>query len=148
MKTPDQIAQERKAVVDEALTWVHTPYHHTGRIKGAGADCVTLLIEVFAKVGVIERFTPDYYPPDFMVHNSDEIYLAGIDKYAHQVESPQIGDIALYRYGRCVSHAGIVIGWPSIVHASKPEGQITVSEGDRGPLAGRLHGFFSLWGDS
>lgn len=25
--------------VTEALTWLGTPYHHQGRIKGVGVDC-------------------------------------------------------------------------------------------------------------
>ncbi len=37
--------------VQEALTWLGTPYHHQGRIKGVGVDCGTLICEVYEKVG-------------------------------------------------------------------------------------------------
>lgn len=34
--------------VAEAITWLGTPYHHQGRVKGVGVDCGTLLCEVYA----------------------------------------------------------------------------------------------------
>ena len=37
---------QRQRVVAEAETWLRTPYHHMGRIKGGGIDCPTLLAEV------------------------------------------------------------------------------------------------------
>lgn len=35
--------------VAEALTWLGTPYHQQGRVKGVGVDCGTLLCEVYEK---------------------------------------------------------------------------------------------------
>ena len=31
--------RERENLVAEALTWLGTPYHHAGRVKGGGTDC-------------------------------------------------------------------------------------------------------------
>ncbi len=33
-------------VVRTARTWLGTPYHHQGRLKGVGVDCAGLLIGV------------------------------------------------------------------------------------------------------
>lgn len=46
---------QRQRVVEIAREWVGTPYHTGARIKGAGADCLTLLAEVYAEAGIIER---------------------------------------------------------------------------------------------
>ena len=43
----------RAAVVAEAATWLRTPYHHMGRVKNAGTDCLMLLAEVYEAAGVI-----------------------------------------------------------------------------------------------
>lgn len=147
MKSPEKISSERQAVIAEALTWLKTPYHHAARVKGAGVDCVQILIAVYQACGLVGEVDTGEYVSDWMLHQSDEIYLEGIMKYAHPVEVPLPGDIALYKFGRTVSHAAIVIEWPLIIHAHRPEKMVTLGEGDKGQLADRLHGFFSVWGN-
>lgn len=145
MKSTAQIADERQSVVAEAMTWLKTPYHHRGRVKGAGVDCAQILIAVYSAVGIIKEFETGYYPSDWMLHRSEEQYLGWINKYAHRVESPLPGDIVLYKFGRCVSHGGIVVAWPVIIHAHLAEKQVTLAEGNNGSLGKRLFGFYSIW---
>jgi len=147
LKTTEQIAAERQAVVAEAMTWCKTPYHHHGRVKGAGVDCVQILIAVYSACGIINECETGHYAPDWMLHRSEEIYLAGIEKYMHKVDAPQPGDVALYKFGRCISHAGIVVEWPLIIHAHMQDKMVLLADGERGSLEGRLYGFYSLWGD-
>lgn len=112
-----EIAQ-RRAVVDAALSWEGTPYHHMARIKGAGVDCATLLQAVFVEAGLIPDKPVDYYPPDWHLHRSDERYLKQVIEHAREIEgAPQPGDVALWKFGRCFSHGAIVIKWPIIIHA-------------------------------
>lgn len=109
--------EQRKQVVAEARTWLHTPYHHQANVKGAGVDCIMLLIEVYAACGLVERTDPRPYSPDWHMHRGDEIYLGGIERYAERVGAPQPGDIALFQFGRCISHGAIVVEWPLVIHA-------------------------------
>lgn len=128
------IEAERRAVVDEARSWLRTPYHHMGRVKGAGVDCATLLAEVYARAGVLPSFDLPFYPPDWHLHRDTERYLDVV--LAHAVEFfsasddgcvqepgvsraalPKPGDVALWRFGRCFSHGAIVVDWPMIIHA-------------------------------
>lgn len=104
-------------VVKEAVTWINTPYHSGARLKKIGVDCGQLLIGVFAGAGVVPEFDPGAYPFDWHLHRSEEKYLSWVKKYCDPVENPQPGDIAVFRFGRCVSHAGIVTDWPRIIHA-------------------------------
>lgn len=136
----------REAVVAETKTWVGTPYHHYAGVKGVGTDCAFILIKVFASCGLIEDFIPPLYPLDWANHKSEEMYLSFVDKYAHQVESPLPGDIALYKFGRCVSHAGIIIDDTTIVHALLGVG-VTYSGVEEGQLEGRLVGYYSIFKD-
>jgi cell wall-associated NlpC family hydrolase len=55
---------QRQRVVTEAETWLRTPYHHMGRIKGGGTDCLMLLAEVYEAAGVIRHLDVPFYPPD------------------------------------------------------------------------------------
>ena len=59
------IDTERAAVVAEARQWLRTPYHHMGRVRGAGVDCATLLAEVYARAGMVEPVAIEFYPPDW-----------------------------------------------------------------------------------
>lgn len=141
-------SEARAAVVAEAKTWLLTPYHHQARVKGAGVDCAMILIEVYSAVGLIKNFDPGFYVTDWMLHRSEERYLGWVQQYAHAVDEPKPGDIALYQFGRCVSHGAIVIDWPTIIHAYAPEGNVCLGDGTAGPLGARLRGFYSLIGDS
>jgi cell wall-associated NlpC family hydrolase len=136
--------RERRAVVAEALTWLGTPYHHLGDVKGAGVDCAMLLVRVYADLGLIPDFDPRPYPTDWHLHRSEERYLGHVLAHAREVARPRPGDLALWRYGRCFSHSAIVIRWPRVLHAFVREGCV-LADGEKAPFAGRAVKYFSLW---
>ncbi|HWE72507.1 MAG TPA: hydrolase [Stellaceae bacterium] len=112
------IDAERQAVVAEARQWLRTPYHHMGRVKGAGVDCATLLAEVYARAGVVPSVAIPFYPPDWHLHRDAERYLGFVVAHAGEIAGdPLPADIALWRFGRCFSHGAIVIDWPVVIHA-------------------------------
>ena len=111
-------ASQRAAVVSEARTWLGTPYHHMGRVKGVGVDCLTLLICVYENVGLIPRTTVEYYPIDWNLHRDAERYREGVRRFAHEIPGPPLpGDVVLWKFGRCFSHGAIVVEWPQVIHA-------------------------------
>lgn len=141
-------AAGREAVLAEARNWLRTPYHHHAAVKGAGVDCAMILIEVYADAGVVPRFDVGDYPPDWMLHRSEERYLGWVERYAHEVAYPKPGDIAVFRFGRCFSHAAIVVDYPSIIHAYRPAGMVVQDDMcANADLAAREVKFFSLWSD-
>jgi hypothetical protein len=128
-----------------------------------------LLLEVYERTGLVPHLElvetvadPDgeiaKYPPDWMLHRDEERYLQIVERFARKLPEhgpgsmPHDGDIALYRWGRTISHGGIVDGWPRIIHAFSRSGRVEYGEGDRGEIGGcaidgrpRLVGFWSLW---
>ena len=144
------IVAARQAVVAEAVSWLRTPYHHMGRIKGAaggpsgagGVDCLTLLAEVYERAGVIRHAVIPFYPPDWHLHRSDELYLGGVlDRAQEILGPPQPGDIAIFKMGRCFAHGVIVTRWPQLIHAHYRAGVIG-GDATQGQLAGRPVRFF------
>lgn len=117
-------ALERDRVEQIAITYLKTPFHDHGEVKGAGVDCATLLKCVFTEAGIVAPFTLDHYPPQFFLHNSEERYIAWIERCGG-VEIIQAdarpGDVVLYRIkaAKCFCHAALIVspGWPSIIHA-------------------------------
>lgn len=140
--TDTRLAAARQAVVAEAASWLGTPYHHMGRIKGVGVDCLTLLAEVYERAGVIGHAEIPFYPPDWHLHRSVELYLGGVLDRATEIPGPpQPGDIALFKMGRCFAHGVIVIRWPQLIHAYYSAGVIG-GDATQGQLAGRAVRFF------
>lgn len=136
----------RADVVAEAISWLGTPYHHMGRVKGAGVDCGQLLLDVYNKAGLIPEIDVGYYPSDWHLHRSEEQYLSWVSKYAKPTNSPRLGDIVVYKYGRCISHGAIVINYPLVLHAYLGLGCVYSKTNDA-ELAGREAGYYTLWDD-
>ena len=130
-------------VLQEARTWLGTPWHHEGAVKGAGVDCAMLLVQVFAAVGAIPAIDPRPYPIDHMMHSRDERFMGWLNQHADDVTDavqeagPQAADVIVYRVGRCYSHGAIVVKWPHIIHAFRDERAVVLSRHDVGRLAGK-----------
>lgn len=136
----------RDKVVEIAKSWLRTPYHHRAKLKGHGVDCGQILIAVFSEAGLISDFDTGEYPQDWMLHRDEERYLKSVEKYAHRVEVPKPGDIALFKFGRCVSHAAIVVEWPIVIHSYKIAGMVTYDDVTANKnLENRLVGFWSVF---
>ncbi len=142
----------REDVICEAREWLGTPYHHAARVKGAGVDCLMLVLEVYGRAGVFARSGVDVaaipiprYARDIMLHRNEETYLEGIRQYAAEVADPAPGNIALWKFGRMFSHAGIITDWPAIIHAYAPEKRVVIGNATMGALAGRPVRFFDPW---
>lgn len=109
----------REDIVQEARTWLGTPFIHQGMVKGAGVGCGTLLIAVYGGIGlpVPDPKTLGYFPRDWHLHTREERYLNILLGFAHPVEVPEPGDMVLFQIGRIFAHSGIVVKWPTeIIH--------------------------------
>lgn len=134
-------------VLREARSWASppTPYHHAADIKGVGVDCAMLLVRVFVDAGLVPAFDPRPYPPDWHLHRSAERFLDWIDRFAEQSAAPALGDVALFKFGRCVSHGGIVETTspePVMIHADMDAGRVCRCEVRR--FADRLVGYWRV----
>jgi cell wall-associated NlpC family hydrolase len=133
---------QRQRVIAEAETWLRTPYHHMGRIKGSGTDCLMLLAEVYEAAGVIPHVDVPFYPPDWNLHRDAERYLQGLMRYAREIGGPpQSGDVAVFKFGRCFAHGAIVVSWPRLMHAWCDAG-VVFADGGQPPLIDRQVRFF------
>lgn len=114
-------AKSRAAVINEALTWVGTPFKNCSDIKGpnGGVDCAMLMVRANVDVGRIPAFDPRPYAPAHMLHSREQRFLGWIvDKLGGiEVETPRVGDNIVYEFGICFSHGGILINSEELVHA-------------------------------
>lgn len=137
----------RNRIVEEAESWLGTPYHHEGMVKGAGVDCIMILVAVYGKLGLIPAdVDPRPYPNDWHLHRSTERYLNGVLQYAREVEQPDIGDVVLWKFGRTYSHGGIYVGDGRIIHSYIGRG-VVLDDINQAELASRDVKYFSLIGE-
>lgn len=143
------ILAQRAAVVAEALSWLGTPWVHAARIKGAGVDCGQFLADVFERAGVVAHVPTPAYAQDWALHRSEEVFRGIVEQYARPLPSgaaPAPGDVLLFRFGRCLSHGGIVVEGRMFVHAYLNAGRVVVDSLDNnGDLAARCVGAWSPW---
>lgn len=137
---------ERKKIVDEARSWLGTPYHGNADVKGAGVDCGMLLVRVFVDVGLVADFDPRPYPMQWSMHQSQERYLELVLKLAKEISGPPLpGDVALFKFGKGWAHGSIVVNWPEIIHANPP-GRCRRDDALANNVLRRMQPrFFSIW---
>lgn len=141
---------QREMIVQEARSWIGTPYHAQADIKGAGVDCGMLLVRVFVDTGLCAPFDPRPYADDWYLHRSEERYLGFIFDRTKEVAAPMPGDVMVFRYGRCYAHGGVVTKASplTIVHAFQPSRCVLEEEVARTPALcapARNPKVFSLW---
>lgn len=107
----------RDWVIDEAMSWNHTPYHHKGRVKGVGTGCGGFLYEVFSPLipGILPF--PKHYAQDWALHKNDELYLNFISKYFDEIDKDERGDVLVLQIGLNYSHGMLNIGNNKYIHA-------------------------------
>jgi NlpC/P60 family putative phage cell wall peptidase len=137
---------ERELVVQEAKSWLGTPYHHHGRIKGVGVDCAQFLACVYEAVGLVEPVDTGFYPIDWHLHHSEERFSEWMAKYATLKvgHEPEKGDVLLWRFGRTYSHGSIYIGEGLYIHSYLNIG-VMISTAHEEPLVGRKSQHWSFW---
>lgn len=119
----------RRAVVREAETWLHTPYHLGGRVKGAGCDCYTFIAETMIACNMIVSEHLPIYAGDWWAHISDEQYLRRLMRYATKTfegvgygsTNVKPGNVLAVRAAgtesRVFNHGAIVTTWPKAIHS-------------------------------
>lgn len=138
----------RELFVQEALTWVGTRYHHQACVKrhgnaAGGVDCIMILIASAKVAGLVPQdFDPRPYDQHWYLHRDEEKYLNGILNFCTRTETPQRGDIALYKFGRVVSHGAIYLDADHVLHAFAEHREVCITESRT--LADRFHSYWSL----
>ena len=112
----DNLTKEH--IVQEARSWIGTPFHHQGRVKGAGVDCVGLVIGIAKHFELSEFDTTNYsHIPD------GEVLQALCEEHMVRINlvDLEVGDVLLFRFNERPQHLAIVGDYPyggfSIIHA-------------------------------
>jgi cell wall-associated NlpC family hydrolase len=143
---PSDEDQERMALLDEALSWLRTPYRQQTDIKGVGADCVMFMVRCFVDSGLVPPFDPRPYPNEWHLHQSEEIYTSWLGKYTVETHTPKPGDVVMLKYGRCYSHSALILNEFQLIHAHKQDGMVSLADVHLVEFKDRPFKVYSYWG--
>ena len=130
---------DRDRVIEEARTWLGTPFHFGARVKGVGVDCAQFIAAVYEAAGIFKAEEYGFFGKDWHMNTAEEHYKYRLVRHAAElptVGSAQPGDIALVKCGdgvRVFSAGGIVLDWPRLIHACPARG-VAISSADLDPL--------------
>lgn len=105
----------RQAIVNNALTWLGTPYTYAGEDKN-GVDCSGFVMKVFEESAGIK-----------IPRNSAEQQRFAIPQSKAELLSGDLVFFSSKRGGDAVSHVGIFIDGGNFIHASSSRGVIVSS---------------------
>lgn len=120
----------REQIVEEAISWLDTPYHHKSMVKGVGVDCAMLIAGIATNLGIIniEDASIDYSTQWHLHHNQEKLVeeLEGFE--CEITNNLKTGDIMVFKYGRVSSHLGILINTNQIIHARQDIGKVVIND--------------------
>lgn len=116
-------------LIAEIKSWKGTRWIHGQCVKGVGVDCVRFICAIGRFAGwVPPNYSVPVYEIDWALHNEVSMLEQEIRKFCHRSSQPfKPGDILLYLYGKCASHAGIYIGDNKMVHSYRGQGVVESS---------------------
>ncbi len=135
---------ERQACfIKESFSWLGTPFSPNSQVKGTqgGVDCVHLASAVHVACGAIEAVEipvlPIAWVKSWHDHHANSLLLdffslPAIKQRLLKIgrdETPEIGDVAVVRYGNTEHHVGLWCGG-RMVHATTTAGVIWTSTDD------------------
>ena len=82
----------RDRIIQTALDYLDTPYHHQGRVKGVGVDCAGLVICVARDLGL-----SDYDLDGYSRHADGVSLLKEFSAHCQPVSAPREGDSLVFR---------------------------------------------------
>lgn len=139
----------RSAIATEARTWIGTPYHPNGNLKGAGVNCAQFLYGAAKNAGVLPEDAPDprKFTAQLAAKTKEERLVAYIAAYGG-AEIPEgevkTGDIVFYRVAGEHGHTAIVLDWPNVVH-SMPLNGCQMGIVNEGSMGAKTRRYFTLW---
>lgn len=112
------------AIVAAARGWLGTPYRHQASCRGAGADCLGLVLGVWREVRGDLPETVPAYTPDWSEAGGREDLLAAAGRWLQPVATgaARPGDVLVFRMraGAVAKHLGLLTvagAAPRFIHA-------------------------------
>lgn len=100
-----------------AKQWIGVKYIHRGFTR-KGCDCSGFIVGIIKEMGFLKRFTMPIYSIDWNLHKPSTNYLVEyLKRFCVKTEGiPQIGDLVVFKFGKHISHIGILVADKTFIH--------------------------------
>tara|TARA_R110000772_G_scaffold83288_5_gene176126 strand:+ start:1452 stop:1922 length:471 start_codon:yes stop_codon:yes gene_type:complete len=134
----------RSRLREVSSSWVGTPFHSHGAVKGRGVSCIFLIEEILIEVGAIER--GEFKLPHGLIswgRHNEESLIEGfmiepeVRKHLRRVDIEEgiaPGDIVPMRIERTIHHLGLAIDGTHLIHCHRKKGVMIDSFEDVRPF--------------
>lgn len=117
------------AAVDLARSWLGTPYQHQSACKGAGCDCLGLLLGVWAEMGGGAVGVPNYSADWSEPQGAETLWAEARARLWPAGDLMAQGDVLLFRMksGAVAKHLGLLSrdgDHPLFIHAYSGHGVV------------------------
>lgn len=122
----------RNDIVEMARTWLGTPYRHQASCRGAGCDCLGLLLGIWREVAGCIPENPPPYSALWREVGGGETLLAAAGRHMIVQENGRPGDVVIFRMQRDTpaKHVGIISAHDHFIHAYQGNGVVETSFSD------------------
>lgn len=114
-------ADRRDMLLAEVAAWIGTPFKAHQAVKGVAADCVCMTAEIMVACGLIAGYEFPRYSLDWAKHHDRSLVIEWLDACPQVQRMPdgdpeqlrgvaRLGDVLGFKIGRCVHHAGVMLG--------------------------------------
>jgi len=121
----------RDYVCERALTYLGTPFHHQGRLKGVGLDCAGFIVELAKEcnlyVDKVEDLTGYSRVPDGK--SLREVLVKGT-RCEKSISDLKAGDIILMKFLKEPQHLGLYMPNNQIIHAYEGIKKVVIHDFD------------------
>ncbi|MCK4248665.1 MAG: C40 family peptidase [Candidatus Omnitrophica bacterium] len=113
---------EEKKFIAECKSWLNPPtgWMHGVALKGYKVDCIQFLAAVAKAVGWLDQsYEIKPYPREWALHQSESKMMKELLKLCDPVKGRdfQVGDILLFKFNKCNSHAAFYLGNNKAIHS-------------------------------
>jgi cell wall-associated NlpC family hydrolase len=101
----------RPAIINAARQWIGTPFHHQGRKRGVGCDCLGLIVGVANELGLLTKNSRPFSKYDqHNYHFQFDSHLLAKNLRLHLISNQKLvaGNIALFTFKKHHNHLGII----------------------------------------
>lgn len=117
----------RQDVVTAARGWLGVKFHHQGRSRVAGVDCLGLLVKVAEECALVKdgQWLAALDRTDYGRNPDPAFLLESLAEVLERVEVPEPGDVGVFRIDGRAQHLAIIgthtlAGELSMIHAYAP----------------------------
>jgi len=126
------VQRVQELIVQQARTWLGTPFHHQARLKGKGCDCLGLIVGVVDELGLTDTNGMKLAAYDEITYpkEPDGSYL--IEKLTGlltevPIADARAGDLALFKVRENPQHLAILTDYEGalgMIHSFAPSRRV------------------------